>query len=213
MDSPPPLRSFRVSSLPSFPPDSASCSHSRPLSYLFRPMLLLRARGRLGGGARTWTMFRKLRDFICLCLSNLDCLVPLCNPQEGEGNAPVVVGALSDFLDPSTRSIFHQQKSTFLAESRFHPSIHDKLNGPSLCEAALDDDGGKRAKAARGNVKEGKEERADGQRRTEAEDLLQLEVKRSSIDSLGKKRKRRLLRANREGRKAGRGGRAPSETP
>ena len=132
------------------------------------------------------------------CVSNLDCLVPLCNPQEGKGNAPVVVGALSDFLDPSTRSIFHQQKSTFLAESRFHPSIHDKLNGPSLCEAALDD-GGKRAKAARGNVKEGKEERADGQRRTEAEDLLQLEVKRSSIDSLGKKRKRRLLRANREG--------------
>ena len=98
------------------------------------------------------------------CVSNLDCLVPLCNPQEGKGNAPVVGGTLSDFLDPSTRSIFHRQKSTFLAESRFHPSIHDKLNGPSLCEAALDD-GGKRAKAARGNVKEGKEERADGQRR------------------------------------------------
>ena len=164
MDSSPPLRSFLVSSLPSFPPDSASCSHSRPLSYLFRPMLLLRARGRLGGGARTWTMFRKLRDFICLCLESRLSRSTM-QSAGGEGKRPTRrrrFVRLPRSID--ARSIFPWQKSTFLAESRFHPSIHDKLNGPSLCEAALDD-GGKRAKAARGNVKEGKEERADGQRR------------------------------------------------
>ena len=122
-------------------------------------------RGRLGGGARTartWTMFRKLRDFICLCLESRLSRSSM-QSAGGEGKRPSRrrrFVRLPRSID--ARSIFPWQKSTFLAESRFHPSIHDKLNGPSLCEAALDDDGGKRAKAARGNVKEGKEERADG---------------------------------------------------
>ena len=60
-----------------FPPDRLGIllPFPRPLSNLFRPMLLLRARGRLGGGPRT----RRGRcsgncAISSACVSNLDCL-------------------------------------------------------------------------------------------------------------------------------------------